>query len=641
MMVSLGVGVRRWRRLVRSIAVNERFHELLQAAAYILVGFVSSAGSLLACPQPIALALVCAASGIPAILLAAGAMIGYLLFWGQAGAQCVVWLMAGLPVAILLGDRPIRRASPLLAMAIGALIVAATGLAFQVWQSDRTPVRVYLMRIGLVSVLTLLFDIGSRRREAVTDWLLCGVAMLCLGQISITAYGNFGFLAAGLLGCIAPFPMSALAGLALDLGQVTPVPMTAVMTGAYLVRLLPGGKGKYFSIAPAGVYLLVMTLSGVLDLHPLPGLALGGVISIFIPVRPSISHRRGETGIAQVRLELAASVLEQTGTLLRRIEEPPVDEEALIGRAVERACSGCPCHKNCKTDLSGLPTSLLHKPLGDGADLPQHCRKSGRLVRELRRGQEQLRAIRADRDRRTEYRWAVVQQYGFLSEYLRSLSDDMIRKKEAPESLYQPEIAVCSASRENANGDRCLWFAGTECRYYILLCDGMGTGQEAAKEGKWNAEILRNLLSAGYPASHALKLINSMCALRGRAGAVTVDLCELQLDTGKATLYKWGAAASFVISRGEPVRVGSVTPPPGLSVTEGTETVERISLRKGETLVILSDGAGGEESLRRAWERSGEPAGELAQRILSSGDDGTDDATVAVVRLRRAAVPTA
>ena len=177
--------------------------------------------------------------------------------------------------------------------------------------------------------------------------------------------------------------------------------------------------------------------------------------------------------------------------------------------------------------------------------------------------------------------------------------------------------------------------------YYILLCDGMGTGKEAAKAGQRAGELLRKMLAAGYPPEHALRSLNSLCALQGQAGAVTVDLAELRLDTGKAVIYKWGAAPSYVISRGEPIKIGTAAPPPGLSVTEGRETVEKLSLRRGETLVLLSDGAGGEDALRLCWERAGEPVSELAAKILeSSQTDGADDATVAVVRLSRAPVST-
>ena len=233
----------------------------------------------------------------------------------------------------------------------------------------------------------------------------------------------------------------------------------------------------------------------------------------------------------------------------------------------------------------------------------------------------------------------MVQQYRFLSEYLQDLSDGLAQRGSPSRQWYEPEIAACSASQENTNGDRCLWFAGTECRYYILLCDGMGTGPEAARDSRIMGDLLRKLLSGGYPPEYALRSINSLCALQGRAGAVTIDLAELRLDTGKVTLYKWGAAPSYLISRGESIKVGTATPPPGLSVTDGRETVERLSLRKGETLVLLSDGAGGEEAMRRAWEAAADPPGELAAKILQcSCEDGSDDATVAVVRLNPVSV---
>jgi stage II sporulation protein E len=122
---------------------------------------------------------------------------------------------------------------------------------------------------------------------------------------------------------------------------------------------------------------------------------------------------------------------------------------------------------------------------------------------------------------------------------------------------------------------------------------------------------------------------------------VTVDLLEIHLDSGRAAIYKWGAAPSWLLGSCGAEKIGTAEPPPGLSVTEGRETVERLSLRRGETLVLLSDGAGGEDSLRFSWGRTGEPASELAAEILeASRTDGCDDATVAVVRLTSAPVST-
>ena len=634
MMVTIGIYMRRSQRLLRRWAANPRVHAFLQAGGYLLAGFFASAASLGHRLQPIALGLLCAQTGWPAVLTAVGSAVGYLLFWGNQGPVGVVWTSMGLGAALLLQGRRIQRETPLLMPAIAALITAGAGLLFQYYQQVGPPIGMYLLQIGMAAGSAAVFCTATERRDAIVEWLVYGLSVLCLAQVMPVPYLGFGFIAAGILTITAPFPAVALAGLALDLAQITPVPMTAVLCLAYFVRMLPRLSGilKYFG--PGVVYIGVMSICGVFDLMPLPGLVIGSFGALLLPRQTGIPQRRGETGTAQVHLELASSVLQQMEAMVLDTEEAPIDEQALIARAAERACGSCPCRKTCKEQPEQISPAILHKPLGNGADLPGGCRKSGRLLMEMRRSQEQLRAIRADRDRQQEYRAAVGQQYRFLSDYLQDLSDTLAQRNDPPKAWYQPEVGSSSAGNKQENGDQCIWFAGIACRYYVLLCDGMGTGPEAARDAKQVSEMLRRLLSCGYPAAYALRSVNSLCALQGRAGAVTLDLAELRLDTGKATIYKWGAAPSYVVSRGEVIKIGTATPPPGLSVADGRETVERLSLRRGETLVLLSDGAGGEDSLRRVWMDEDAPAGELAAKILQSSRTlHTDDATVAVVRL--------
>ena len=634
MMVTLGIYMRRSQRLLHRWASDPRIHTLLQGALYLLAGFFGSAASLGNRLQPVVLGLLCAQSGWPAVLIATGSATGYLLFWGNQGPVGVVWIALGLAAALLLQGRNIRSETPLLMPAIACCIVAATGLFFQYYRQFGPPLEMYLLQIAIAAGSTAVFCTAMERRDPIVDWLMCGLGVLCLAQVMPFPYLGFGYIAAGLIAVAAPFPAVALAGLALDLAQVTPVPMTAVVSLAYFVRMIPKGHTILKYLAPGVVYIVVMNVCGVWDMMPLPGLVIGSVAAAFLPRQTEIAQRRGETGMAQVHLELASSVLQQMEAMVLDTEEAPIDEQALIARAAERACGTCPCRKTCHEQPEQISPAILHKPLGNGGDLPGGCRKSGRLLMEMRRSQEQLRTIRADRDRQQEYRAAVGQQYRFLGDYLQDLSDTLAQRNDPPKAWFQPEISACSAGKNRANGDRCLWFAGVACRYYVLLCDGMGTGEEAARDAQQVSAMLRRLLSAGYPAAYALRSINSLCALQGRAGAVTLDLAELHLDTGKVTLYKWGAAPSYVFSQGEPIKIGTATPPPGLSVTDGRESVDRLSLRRGETLVLLSDGAGGEESLRRVWMDAQSPVGELANRILQSSQSiGTDDATVAVVRL--------
>ena len=277
----------------------------------------------------------------------------------------------------------------------------------------------------------------------------------------------------------------------------------------------------------------------------------------------------------------------------------------------------------------------MAQPLVEVSSLSVACKKPGRMILELRRTQEQYRALRADRQRQSEYRTAVIQQYQFLSDYLRQQSDLLCSREARLRQRYTPEAAVCAAGKESANGDRCAAFMGTGCRYYLALCDGMGTGLGAAQEGQSAISLLRRMMSAGFPAEYAVRSINSLLVLRGRAGAVTVDLAEIHLDSGRVILYKWGAAPSWLLRGGGAEKIGTVTPPPGLSISEGRETVERLSLRRGEVLVLASDGVEVETALRRVRGLCALPPGEMAAKLLEfGGQEREDDATVAAVRLR-------
>lgn len=641
MMVLIDTYLRRGRRKLRSLAVDPKARRIAKVAAFFLGGAVLSAASLASSAQSLTLGLILALSGWQGAVAALGGAVGYLLFWGRAGWQGVAWLAAGLPVAAVLNRRKITREVPTLMCAIAGLIVSAVGLGFQLFAGDTTSVGAYLLRIALAAASTRLFVLVAERRDPVADWIAEGVIVLALSQVSLFPGFSLGFVAAGIMGVYSPFPGAALAGMALDLAQVTAVPMTVVLCLSYLVRLLPWERRHFRFWVPGAVYWAVMGLTGSRELVPVLGLVLGGGLAVLLPPAPELRNRRGETGLAQVRLELMAGVMAQSQQLLLEDREAPIDEEAILARAKERACGSCPCRKGCKERTAEMSTEMLHKPLLDQFTIPLTCKKPARMVMELRRSQEQLRALRSGRERRDECRWAVAQQYQFLAEYLRTQADLLSRRGEKVRQRFTPEVAVCSAGRESANGDRVAWFQGTGGKYYVILCDGMGTGLGAAQEGQLALNYLRQMLTAGFPAEHALRSVNSFLVLGGRAGAATMDVAELRLDTGRAVLYKWGAAPSWMVRGGMAEKIGTAGPPPGLSVTDGREMVERLSLCQGESLVLTSDGVDGED-VRGHWsEISQQAPGEMAAKLLELGcRELQDDATVAVIRLDPGALST-
>ena len=589
-------------------------------AAWSGGGFLLSAAALGGGCQPLALGLIAAETGWRALVSALGAAVGYGVFWGRAGFQGIAWSAAGCLLALLLGKGKWADNYPLLLPALMAVVTAVTGLVFLFFRQG-TSFALFFLRVLLAPVAALLLGRGVERRDSVTQWACIATAVLAVARV-----GPLGYAVAGVYSVWASFPAAAMTGLGLDLAGVTELPMAVVICGAWFGRMIPfQEKWMRFGI-PGIACLVVMGITGVWDFRPLPGLILGGCIGYFLPPKPESVRRHGELGIAQVRLEMTAGVLAQTQRLLLETAPVPIDEDALLNRAINRACGNCPSRENC-VERCRLGPEFLENPLGFA------CRRPWEIQGELLRAQERLRDLKADRQRQQEYRFALVQQYQFLSVYLQRLSDQLPRRGERTHGYYRLEISARSQGRERSNGDRCLAFPGAGCRYYVLLCDGMGTGLGAAQEGQSTGELLRQMLSAGFPPEHAFRSVNSILALRGQAGAVTLDLAEIRLDSGRVSLYKWGAAPSWILRPKGAEKIGTATPPPGLSVKDARESVIRLSLRRGEVLILVSDGAEIGESLRREAFRPW-PPGELAERLLKECEGaGEDDATVAVLRL--------
>ena len=329
-----------------------------------------------------------------------------------------------------------------------------------------------------------------------------------------------------------------------------------------------------------------------------------------------------------MRLELGAEAMGATGDWIRQYQPPPVDREGILRQAVEAACGSCPDRAGCR-EREQLGEAALFDPT------PVQCSRPDRLEPELDRARRQLRYLHRDRQQHGEYRMALAQQYRFLEDYLRRLADTLPKSSTRNRICFRVEAAARSRSRDRANGDKCLAFPGPGSCYFLLLCDGMGTGTEAAGEGVKAAAHLRQLLEAGFSPEQVLSSFNSLLTLTGSGGSVTVDLARIHLDTGITELYKWGAVPSWVLDRSGMKKIGTATPPPGLSVEKVREKAEKLSLCRGEVLILLSDGVDGEDVCHRLSLTPDAPPGELAAEILESGaGESQDDATVVAVRLR-------
>ena len=628
MMVSVETALLRGKRRMEHWFRSPWVRIAAWGAAAFLAGLVLAAGAIQGKLQPIALGLTAAAPELYCIPAALGSALGYRLFWGQVGWQGVCWSVGALALRLGLdtwyhGD---GRAGHLAAGT--ACLVSGVGLIFQLWLGDNTTVSMYLLRILIGAGSAGLFVRCLVNRSGIARYLAFGTVVLALAGVKSPAWCNPGLLAAGILAGAEALPAAAMAGLGLDLAGITRTPMTAALCLSAFFRLLPVKSPWRRMLAPGGACLGVMLLSGSMEFAHLVPVVAGGILGAMLPWSLEPFARHTGTGAAQVQLEQLARTMGTLQRELLNLSPPEIDENAVADRVRVNACGSCSAREHCP-EKEKINADIFADPFR------VDCRKPGRLLAELRRGREQLRWLHADRERQREYRAALLQQYGFLADTLRTMADRLPGGGATAAARFRLQASARSKKKEASDGDRCTAFPGPGVKYFVLLCDGMGTGLGAAQAAEDASVLLRRLLRGGVPAQHALGCLHAQLTLGSRAGAVTVDLAEVRLDTGQATVYKWGAAPSYLIRRGRAERIGTAAPPPGFGETR--ETAARLSLCREEALVLISDGITLQEAPAWAEQASNLTTGELAERIVRE-DAGEDDATAAVIRLLPASV---
>ena len=200
-----------------------------------------------------------------------------------------------------------------------------------------------------------------------------------------------------------------------------------------------------------------------------------------------------------------------------------------------------------------------------------------------------------------------------------------------------------AAKGQDISGDALEQFCDPSGRAQLLLCDGMGTGRAAAVDGRMAARLTGELLRAGFAAESAARLVNVALGLKNadQESGSTLDLLTVDLYTGRAGLFKAGAAPSFVVRSGVPRVVEGASLPMGV-VDSVVGRSTSFSLDAGDWVVLVSDGTltDGTGWLLQQLElcaRLGHTPDQAAEAIADAAAHraGTrqDDITVAVLEL--------
>ena len=235
-----------------------------------------------------------------------------------------------------------------------------------------------------------------------------------------------------------------------------------------------------------------------------------------------------------------------------------------------------------------------------------------------------------------------------LSVRLRPAGEEERRRDQAvlvQQEPYQVVAGVAAQKKDGelVSGDTGTWFKGQDGSVYVLLCDGMGSGQQANRESSEAVRLLEQFLRAGMEPEEALRTLAGALALQGEetGSFTTIDLLRLDLFSGNAAVYKFGAAPTYVKKGNTVTRVTSATLPAGLAPGGGSvPDLSRFQLNPGDCVLMVTDGVagtGGDVWLReRLRTFDGASPKDIARILIDESTrrgGGEDDRTAILLRM--------
>lgn len=160
------------------------------------------------------------------------------------------------------------------------------------------------------------------------------------------------------------------------------------------------------------------------------------------------------------------------------------------------------------------------------------------------------------------------------------------------DTLFRSVQGIARQKKDGAviSGDNFSFLELDRGELLLGLSDGMGSGSTACKESEMVLDLVERFLEVGFSIETAIRMMNSTMVMKGACDLYsTMDLCKVNLYNGMATLYKIGAAATFIRS-GEKVEcIRSENLPVGVNAQADIETHE-VKLRSGDFIVMVTDG---------------------------------------------------
>ena len=640
---------------------------------YLLCGFVLSCGTLAGNPAPFALAfLATAGGGLRGLCCLLGAALGYLTMHPMA--QGLQMSSTGILIYVcsyIFGTLWITKRSWFHCLVAGAM-TGGVGLIFLMSQKMSLDLILgYGQTVLLAALMPLSYE-QLLQNQRQSPGVLLAVASFLAGAAAIPLPLGMRLGAVAAVALVATavrradlYLTAALAagcGLGLDAALMTGGFYTLTLCCGGLIGSIAARRHWPLRVAMFGLAFFVSGIYAGENVSAVFGTAAVGIaVSFLLPAGMIVG--REESAAAQ-SAQLVEQQLSSGNTALNRLYDAigldPQDREEqeknhIFDRAAAKVCRRCSRYSQCWDEEAGktyqqlAPVLLAVQGRGQARreDFPEafaeECRQLEGLLVAINQEVDSMTSQRRSRSRSEENRMIVSRTLLHMSRMLEQNARQLRITRPIPTEGYRAKLGVSAKGRfgTKISGDRGVSLHTEDGHLYVILCDGAGTGELAAKESLLAVDTLAELITAGMPPENAMELISGMYILRETGGFSTMDVLKVSLISGQGTLYKWGAAPSYLKSGETLKRLGKAAPPPGLSMGSdcGAEVLP-LNLWDGDMLVLVSDGVAGEETETLLRSFSGDNVKALARTLVDHAVEagGEDDMTAAVIRLEETRV---
>ena len=299
-----------------------------------------------------------------------------------------------------------------------------------------------------------------------------------------------------------------------------------------------------------------------------------------------------------------------------------IDVEVLLSSVSRYACENCSCRQTCwedhyyKTYQALMDLFKMSNVKKTNANfLPEFFEDTCINTKEILRIIEQT-VTKNQMSRYWQYQF--LQQKEMVSEQMKAtgnilanLSEELSRlpesrmlKNRQVQAKYKLKPAIASAAKYNqiVCGDNTAVTKLNDNRVSILISDGMGSGDTAARESKMTVDCLGKLLQAGFSIDVSVKTVNSLLALRSAGeNFATVDMAIIDQYDGEVEFLKISAAVSYMKRVREIIPIRAAALPIGiLNHIEIVPTQAKMTAN--DFLIMVSDGIDDIKDLKQRYD---------------------------------------